>query len=76
MILTQLEIPFETVEHLAALAERFPVPLMLDPAPGRQLADRLLCQVTYLTPNETETAIIYDIGAGGVNPSTAPDIAR
>ncbi len=76
MILTQLEIPFETIEHLAALAERFAVPLMLDPAPARKLPDQLLCQVTYLTPNETETGIICDVGAGEVNPSTAPGIAR
>ena len=35
MILTQLEIPMETVEHLSVLAAEFGVPLMLDPAPAR-----------------------------------------
>ena len=34
MILTQLEIPLETVEYLAIVAHRFQVPLMLDPAPA------------------------------------------
>src|ERR1022692_4080909 len=36
-LLTQLEIPLETVEYLAALAERYGIPLMLDPAPAREL---------------------------------------
>ncbi len=33
-------------------------------------------QVTYLTPNETETGIICSIGVEQVNPSTASEIAR
>jgi ribokinase len=76
IILTQLEVPFETVEYLAALADRFSVPLMLDPAPGRALPDHLLRHVSYLTPNETETSTICGLGAEEVNPSTVPEIAR
>lgn len=55
MILSQLEIPLETVEFLAAAARRYQVPFMLDPAPARPLPPTLLSQVTFLTPNETET---------------------
>jgi len=33
ILLTQLEIPLETVEYLAAIAIRERIPLVLDPAP-------------------------------------------
>jgi ribokinase len=61
MILTQLEIPIQTVEHLCALAGEFGVPVMLDPAPARPLPREILAQVAYLTPNETETCTLCAI---------------
>jgi ribokinase len=76
MILTQLEIPLQTVECLATLASRFDVPLMLDPAPARELSNRLLRQVTFLTPNETETAILCGVPSEELNPERAPGFAR
>jgi ribokinase len=54
-LLTQLEIPLETVEYLAQFAERHNIPLMLDPAPARDLPGSLLRKVSWITPNETET---------------------
>jgi ribokinase len=54
MVLAQLEIPFETVQHLGGLCTRLNVPLILDPAPARALTAELLEQVSWLTPNETE----------------------
>ena len=54
-LLAQLEIPLETVEYLAEFAERRNIPLVLDPAPARELSRRLLSRVTWITPNETET---------------------
>ncbi len=54
-LLAQLEIPLETVEYLAQFAERHNIPLMLDPAPARELPTALLRRVTWITPNETET---------------------
>lgn len=53
-VLAQLEIPFETVQHLARVCERLNVPLILDPAPARSLPAEVLEQVSWLTPNETE----------------------
>ncbi len=76
IILAQLEIPFETVEHLAVLASRFSVPLMLDPAPARPLPDHLMRKVDFLTPNETESGTISGLDAGKVSPAAAPKIAR
>jgi len=37
MVLAQLEIPLETVEYLARVCARENVPLILDPAPARDL---------------------------------------
>jgi ribokinase len=54
-LLAQLEIPLETVEYLAQFAERGDIPLMLDPAPARELPETLLRRLTWITPNETET---------------------
>jgi ribokinase len=55
ILLTQLETPLETVESLAALAQKEGIPLVLDPAPARPLPSSLLKCVDWLTPNETET---------------------
>jgi ribokinase len=54
MILTQLEIPFDTVDYLARFAEQSNIPLVLDPAPARELPLSLLRRVSWITPNETE----------------------
>ncbi len=54
-LLAQLEIPLETIEYLAQFAERHNIPLMLDPAPARELSGKLLRGVSWITPNETET---------------------
>jgi ribokinase len=67
-LLTQLEIPLESVEFLAQFAERYSIPFMLDPAPARALPQELLRRVTWLTPNETETAELLK-----VSPINEPD---
>jgi len=54
MVLTQLEIPMETVCSLAQICQRHDVPLVLDPAPAAELPAELLQCLTWLTPNETE----------------------
>jgi ribokinase len=71
MILTQLEIPMETVEYLSEIAERFNVPLMLDPAPARPIPRNVLHRVSYLTPNETETAVLCGTAAADLTPKNA-----
>jgi ribokinase len=57
-LLGQLEIPLETVEYLAEFAERHQIPLMLDPAPARELSTKLLARIDWITPNETESQIL------------------
>ena len=60
VILTQLEIPMETVEKVVELAGEKNVILILNPAPARQLPDKIFQNVDYLTPNEIELAILSD----------------
>lgn len=56
MVLTQLEIPMQTVEYLAWICSREGVPLILDPAPASRLSRELLGRLDWFTPNETEAA--------------------
>jgi ribokinase len=66
MVLVQLEIPLETVAHLAAVCAREHVPLVMDPAPARELPLEVLRAVSWFTPNETEAA--FYIGKGAAEP--------
>lgn len=68
VVLTQLEIPLETVEHLATVCHRMEVPLILDPAPARALPPDLLHRVSWLTPNETELVSCAPEGTHNSNP--------
>jgi ribokinase len=56
VVLTQLEIPIETVQHLARICAREKVPLILDPAPAKEIPQNLFENVEWFTPNETEAA--------------------
>jgi len=60
-LVTQLEIPLETVEFAAQSANDSAVPFILDPAPAQKLSPELLKIVDVLTPNETEAQILTDI---------------
>ena len=63
--LLQLETPLPTVRHAAGIARDHGVPVILNPAPARDLPDRLLSDLFLLTPNETEAEILT-----GVRPDT------
>jgi ribokinase len=76
ILLTQLEIPIETVEYLAAIAFRERIPLVLDPAPARPLPESLLKCVTWLTPNETETSILLRRSPGALSDASIEDAAN
>ncbi len=60
-VVAQLEVPIETIEFAAGMANNLNVPFVLDPAPGRELARELLELVDVLTPNETEAQILTGI---------------
>jgi ribokinase len=71
-LLVQLEIPLETVQAALQLAVKHHVPVILNPAPATQLPSALLEMVDFLTPNQTEAAIL----AGGYSATHACDAAN
>jgi ribokinase len=60
-VAAQLEVPLETIEFAARLANNAGVPFILDPAPAQKLGDELLQMVSVLTPNETEAEILTGV---------------
>jgi ribokinase len=61
-----LEIPIESVLHLADICRDANVPLILDPAPARPLPDELFRKLAWFTPNESEAA--FYIHSAGSSP--------
>jgi len=76
ILLTQLEIPLETVERLAAIALGGRIPLVLDPAPARALPPSILKCVDWITPNETETCVLTGRPAGELSDELIEDAAN
>ena len=69
IVLTQLEVPMDTIEYLANFTRQEGIPLMLDPAPARPLSPGLLSRVDWLTPNETETCVLLGRGERNLSQS-------
>jgi ribokinase len=61
LVLMQLETPLMTVWAAAKFAARAKVPVILNPAPARDLPADLLKLVSILTPNEIETELLTGI---------------
>ncbi len=57
-LLAQLETNLDTVAHALRLARQHGVRTMLNPAPAQPLPPALLADVSYLTPNEHELALL------------------
>jgi ribokinase len=76
VVLTQLEIPVDTVQRVAALCSAHHVPLILDPAPAQALPEDLLKQVTWFTPNETEAAFYAPDGLNGAAEANSSVMAQ
>jgi ribokinase len=68
VVLTQLEIPLEATEALVKLTSRYGIPLILDPAPFRELPVEVLRGMDWITPNESETLLLTNsaLPASGV----------
>ncbi|WOV88161.1 ribokinase [Sporosarcina oncorhynchi] len=58
IVVLQLEIPLEAVTIAIEIADKGNVPVILNPAPAVPLPEDLLRKVTFITPNETEMAIL------------------
>jgi ribokinase len=60
-VLMQLEIPIETVEYAAEVARNKGVSVILNPAPARNLSEKLLKCLYVITPNEHEAEMLSGI---------------
>jgi ribokinase len=75
-VLLQLEVPLPTVLSAARLAREGGARVILDPAPAQPLPDELLALADYLTPNETELAILTGSRASSFSREEAARLAR
>lgn len=60
-VILQNEIPMHINEITAKLASDAGVPVMLNPAPSSKLSNKLISNLTYISPNEHEAADITGI---------------
>lgn len=74
VVLSQLEIPIQTVTLAAQLAKQNGAIFILNPAPAAQLSDELFSFIDYLTPNESELEILSGINI--VDKSSAEKASR
>ena len=58
ILLLQLEIPIETVYHIAKIAHQAQIPVVLNPAPAIELDQDILKLFTLVTPNEHEASLL------------------
>lgn len=61
IVVSQLEIPMETVLKAAQMANEAGIRFILDPAPARELPNELFKYIWLIKPNETEAKILTGI---------------
>lgn len=61
ILLMQLEIPMDVVEHAAKIAHSKGVKVILNPAPAQTLSDELLKCLYLIAPNRTEASMLSGI---------------
>ena len=79
MVMMQFEIPMEINELVAGYAYAKGVPVMVNPAPAAKIPDSLLCNATYLSPNEHEAALLTGVALGveqGVDTAAIREMAK
>ncbi|MGR6763371.1 ribokinase [Paenibacillus sp. T2-29] len=59
IVLIQQEIPPETIVYVSEICAKYQVPLLLNPAPAREVEESVIANATYITPNEHEAAIMF-----------------
>jgi ribokinase len=57
----QLEIPIETVYHVAWMAHAANIPVVLNPAPAREIDPSIMPLIYCITPNEHEAVLLSGI---------------
>lgn len=71
MVILQHEVPTSVNLFVSEAAERFGVPIMLNPAPAAAIDAELMKRLTYISPNEHEAAAIC-----GIEPTDEPSLSE
>ena len=71
VFVTQLEQPLEAAVRGLEIARANGVTTILNPAPARELPDKVLALADYLTPNETEAAELSGLPVGSLDEARA-----
>lgn len=58
IVILQNEIPQGQIDWITETANRLDVPILYNPAPAKQVDQKLMNKVTYFTPNESEFSLI------------------
>lgn len=74
-VLLQLEVPLGVVQAAVEIARRNNIKVILNPAPARKIPREILEAVDYLTPNETEAAILAGQNPSEMSPDSLPELA-
>jgi ribokinase len=74
IILTQLEIPIETIVYLAEKSKSLDKKMILNPAPAQKIPNNLYKLLYAITPNQTEAALLT--GIKPVSLASIKDAAR
>lgn len=61
VVLIQQENPEETVDVVVEACHGWNVPVILNPAPARKIKQETIEKATYLTPNEHEANVLFDV---------------
>ncbi len=69
-LLLQLEIPLPSVLAAAKKAHNAGIPVILDPAPARELPPELYSLIDIITPNETELSLLTGIAVKDIETAT------
>lgn len=59
IVLVQNETPKHIVETLIDLCHELTTPILLNPAPAREINEEFMDKVSFLTPNETEFSVLF-----------------
>ena len=59
LVVMQLEIPVQTIEYTLKLCKELNVPVLFNPAPAANFSIEWMPYISYLTPNETECALLF-----------------
>lgn len=71
MLLLNLEYPLEASLAAAKIAQRHDVPVLLNPAPGKEGLDELLPLVNICTPNFSELQLLPGLVSGSISEAAA-----